>query len=210
MKRQTRPFAIELKTSRKSTLPLRGASTPGADWIDPFTGDVPERDVYEDLVIDEQSDARRQAEQLFARPREPGKRRATDVDEAVVAKSPQAESRAPRILPDLLAHACDNERQAQDQLDLEQARHRPPLKRARKSRLPATEELPLESPPVPQVSPLALAHVTVLPSPASGEPTATHVERGPNQLPLGQRWKERRLPRICWEQPGVRRRQRRW
>ena len=225
MKRQTRPFAIEIKTSRKPSSPPQGNSRPRSEWIDPFPDDVPERDVFEDVVIVEKSEAFRQAERLFARAKKPARERSFDgaavvqqpmTAQALVASPPQAEGHIPRILPDLLAQARD-ERQAQEQLDLEEARHPRALKRSpgfakpkpvRKPRLVASDERLLESPPVPQTGPATSAHVIALPSPAGGPASAPRWERSSGGLPLGQRWKERRLPRVCWEQPGQRKRQR--
>jgi hypothetical protein len=177
MKRQTRPFSIEIKTSRKPNLPLRGASRPHSDWIDPFPEEVPERDVHEDVIVDERSEAFRQAEQLFGRASRLQQKPATDAvavppevvtPEIPAAPASQTESRAPRILPDLIAQARDGERNAQEQLDLEQARHRPALKRPpaaakpkspKKLHLPVSDELPLESPPVPQPLPCRRANI---------------------------------------------------
>ena len=226
MKRQTRPFSIEIKTSRKPNLPLRGASRPHSDWIDPFPEEVPERDVHEDVIVDERSEAFRQAEQLFGRASTLQQKPATDKvavpPEAVTSEVPaapasQVESRAPRILPDLIAQARDDERNAQEQLDLERARHRPALKRSpaaakpkrpKKLHLPVSDELPLEGPPVPQPAPVTSALVVALPSPTGGQTSSFDRERRSGELPLGQRWKERRLPRVCWDQPGLRKRQR--
>lgn len=226
MKRQTRPFAIEIKTSRKTTLPLRDAPKPQNDWIDPFPDDVPDRDVYEDVVA-EKSEAVRQAERLFTRatgPEQQGAaaapvpvRPALMTPEIAVAAPPPAERRTPRILPDLLAQARADERQSQEQFDLEEVRRKPAPKRspteakpqrARNPRLPMSGELPLERPPAPQASPAVPALVTALPSAANDDTSALRSERRSGALPLGQRWKERRLPRVCWEQPGLRKRQR--
>ena len=226
MKRQPRPFTIELKTSRKPALPPRGASAPQNDWIDPFPDDVPERDIYEDLVSDEKTEVLRQAEQLFARPGRRTKQDAADVgtapEEPVTAQdaeiaAPQVENRTPRILPDLLAQARDEERQVQERLDLEHlhlqaAPTRSPAKAkprpAKRPPAPANDELPLERPLVSQGSAALSAPDVDVPSPLSRELTNVPRVRRSGQLPLGQRWKERRLPRVCWEQPGRRWRQR--
>ena len=226
MKRQTRPFSIEIKTSRKSTLPLRGAARPHDRWIDPFPDEVPERDVHDDVVLDEKSDALRQAEQLFARASGPKQHRdaaavtvrpAPVTAEIAVAAPPQGASRTPRVLPDLLAQARDDERQSQERFDLEERRHEPARKRSpagakpkrsRKPRLPVSAELPLQSPPAPQAIPVVSVPVTALPSPVTDDTPALRSERRSGALPLGQRWKERRLPRVCWEQRGLRKRRR--
>ncbi len=222
MKRQTRPFTVEIKSSRKPAPPSLGSSLKASpEWVDPFPNDLPERDIHEDFLPEARSEAFRKAEQLFARVTEPSERvakvtsaAAEPSDLRLRAPAPRAESHAPRVLPDLFAQARHEERKAEQEPDPQPAskhsptKAKPKTKPARKRSAPANDELPLESPAPAEKRLVMPAPAGDLPSPATGAMTVVRSGRPSGQLPLGQRWKERRLPRVCWDQPGLRKRQR--
>ena len=178
---------VETKSRRRATQPENSASfTRRDDWLDLVpSDDLPERDVNEDLGVAPAHEAFRAAEKVFAR--------ISNISEPIDAKgaSPAPVTIAEpvrRVLPDLLAAAREEER-VNIQL--------PKTKRA-STRKPAQRRTKAVSPSV--------ATVEVASAPPNEVPTEHAVaaialsRRNPrrSKLPRGQRWRERRLPKVCW------------
>src|SRR5215207_7452153 len=115
MRPLTRGFTVEIKARRRSTEPAMTASLVSRDsWADLIPpDDLPERDVYADLVDGAPpSEARRAAEKLFGRFIADQKPVPTQVaSEAPVPNAPELVAPV-RVLPDLLAVAREEERRA--------------------------------------------------------------------------------------------------
>src|SRR5215210_3934377 len=115
MRPLTRGFTVEIKARRRSTEPATTASLVSRDsWADLIPpDDLPERDVYADLVDGAPpSEARRAAEKLFGRSVAEQKPVPTQVaSEAPVPTAPELVAPV-RVLPDLRAVAREEERRA--------------------------------------------------------------------------------------------------
>jgi hypothetical protein len=243
MKRQPRPFAVEIKSPRLRTFIGSLSSSSALQSFDPFPDDLLVRDMFGDLTQENRfetshkSGAIREAERVFGglkaaavelSPAQstvpsfpligapdvlPGAR----TSEAIVPEpnGPAPEVRRPRVLPDLREQARPQDASAATEpvrpTSVERSSTRP---FKRRSRPPAAAEG--LAPPVPSPEPLAAAPVDgerLLP-PASaslghsrppragipGEQEQTR-RRASGQLPRSERWKTRRLPRVCWSKP---------
>jgi hypothetical protein len=138
MKRQLRPYTVEIKSPRLRSSPGSLASGSALQGFDPFPADLPVRDVHEDLVAgtrDEssaKSGALREAERAVAgltrrstqapppaltdaRPRAPvgAARPGSPTPNAPALlrelRAPGAQARPPRVLPDLSQEARQTE-----------------------------------------------------------------------------------------------------
>jgi hypothetical protein len=129
--------------------------------------------------------------------------------------TPEGEVRRPRVLPDLREQAHPHKFPAATEpvrpTSVERSSTRPSKRR---SRPPAAAEEP--APSVPSLEPLAVAAVEgerLLPRasaslvhsrlPRAGMPGDQQQtrRRASGQLPRSERWKTRRLPRVCWAKP---------
>jgi len=198
MRPQARPFSVEIKNRRRNAPPAIPASATRQDhWIDEIPpDDLLERDVHEDLAeAPSQSEARRQAERVFARLNghaEPSETQNEAAPEEPTAPAPEAP--APRVLPDLLAGAREEERTMVEKPKRTRVPKPTKVKRSRKTKSPGP---PLEQPepaasePTAKVAPESIAQATMSQS--------RRAKQRASKLPPGQRWKERRLPRVCWD-----------
>ena len=196
MRPQTRGFTVEIKSRKRSTEPAMAASLDSRDdWVDLApSDDLPERDIYADLGDGAPpSEARRAAEKLFGRFAADQKPVPTQVgSEAPVPTAPELVAPV-RVLPDLLAVAREEERRAGEA---------PKPKRAAKNAGVTKPRKKVEQ---------ARTHVgvRVIDPPAPSSMLNGHAEAAlalnrrskaaQSKLPPGQRWKERRLPRVCWD-----------
>src|SRR5215207_2589811 len=189
MRPQPRPFMVETKSRRRATQPENSASsTRREDWL-VAPDDRPERDMKEDLGVAPAHEAVREAERVFARIGISEPVEANDASPVPVAIAEPAR----RVLPDLLAAAREQER-ANIQL--------PKTKRA-STRRPTTQRRartnyqPVNAVPARGVEQERLP--VALPS-GHAKAAIALSRRNPDRskLPRGQRWKERRLPKVCW------------
>jgi hypothetical protein len=189
MRPQPRPFMVETKSRRRATHPEKSATDDWLDLVPP--DDLPERDVNEDLGVAPAHEAFREAEKVFARIgdiSEPVE--ANDASPAPVAVAEPAR----RVLPDLLAAAREQERAS--------IRH-PKPKRAT-TRTPTTQRRTKAhhqpvSPSFPAMEVEQKARPNEVPT-GHAKAAIALSRRKParSKLPAGQRWKERRLPKVCW------------
>jgi len=194
MRTQARPFSVEIKNRKRPTEPATAASFVSRDdWADLIPpNDLPERDVYADLIdASRPSEARQQAEKLFDRASvQPLPAQAEAI--RVAAIEPQATK--PRVLPDLLAAAREEERIAiatpKRKLTAKGSGTTKPRKGIERPRTAAAVRI--IDPPAPP-SGLSNGHAE------AALALSRRISRPGARLPPGQRWRERRLPRACWD-----------
>ena len=198
MRPQTRGFTVEIKARRRSTEPAMTASLVSRDsWADLIPpDDLSERDVYADLGDGAPpSEARRAAEKLFGRFAADQKPVPTQVaSEAPVPTAPELVAPV-RVLPDLLAVAREEERRAGEAPKPKRAAKGVGTTKPRKKIEQARTQVGVRviDPPA-QPSGMLNGHAE-----AAMAMSRTGTK---SKLPLGQRWKARRLPRVCWDRRG--------
>jgi hypothetical protein len=198
MRPQARPFTVEIKSRKRSTEPAMAASLDSRDdWVDLApSDDLPERDVYADLGDGAPpSDARREAEKLFGR-FVADQKPVPVASEAVVPTAPEPVAPV-RVLPDLLAVAREEERRAGEASKPKRAAKGVGTTKPRKKIEQARTEVGVRviDPPA-QPSGMLNGHAEAAMAMSRSRPGTK------SKLPLGQRWKARRLPRVCWDRRG--------
>ena len=197
MRPQTRGFTVEIKARRRSTEPAMTASLVSRDsWADLIPpDDLSERDVYADLGDGAPpSEARRRADKLFGR---------FVVDQKPVPTRVASEAAVPtaselvapvRVLPDLLAVAREEERRAGEAPKRKRAAKGAGTTKPRKKIEQARTQVGLRViDPPSQPSGMMNGHAE------AALALSRRSKASASKLPPGQRWKERRLPRVCWD-----------
>jgi hypothetical protein len=177
---------VETKSRNRTRQPAISTSfTRQDDWLDLVPpDDLPERDVNEDLGI-----APTHNQAFFARignTSEP-----VEANDAPPAPVTIAEP-ARRVLPDLLAAAREEER-VSIRLPKTRAGKRTPTTQRRTK----TDYQPVSASVPAQVEPKA-PPIEVLTGHAEAAIALSRRNPRHSKLPAGQRWKERRLPKVCW------------
>ncbi|HEX2552606.1 MAG TPA: hypothetical protein VHL98_02820 [Microvirga sp.] len=185
MNHQTRSPAGEGRSAGQSGAPARAASErTDPEWFDPFQDDVPERDVHADLAAAEDA----------AIPLDP--EAAPMATDAATDAPPAPEAEPDRGSAPEAAPAAASVPEADDS----PVAARPGRRATRRADAAATgmagDSVPRSTARGPrEVSPAAAA-----PAPQPLVPASGRSRRGgAGRLPPGQRWKERRLPRVCWD-----------
>ena len=187
---------VEIKNRKRATSPAMASSfTRRDDWLDPICPDaLPQRDGHEGLTVaPAQSQALREAEKVFQGLRGSGQTAPAESEPTTAAISSESEVATPRVLPDLRTAAREAKRE-----DVRQPRRNgaairstegQPRKKvsAKPLRVPAAGPI-IEAAPAMASSGHAEAAMALIRG-VSGPRT---------KLPPGQRWRERRLPRVCW------------
>ena len=199
MKLSTRPFMVEVKNRKRATSPAMASSfTRRDDWLDPISADaLPQRDVHEGLTVaPAQSEALREAEKVFQGLRGGAQPAPAEREPTTAAISSGSEAVSPRVLPDLRAAAREEERE-----DVRKPRRKGAANRS-------TEDQPRKKAPAkPAQVPAAATIIEAAPAMASsGHAEAAmalsrRMSGSRTKLSPGQRWRERRLPRVCWGRP---------
>jgi hypothetical protein len=196
MRPQARP---EIKSRKRSTEPAMATSFDSRDgFVDLApSDDLPERDIYADLGDGAPpSEARREAEKLFGRFVADQKPVPTQVaSEAPVPTAPELVAPV-RVLPDLLAVAREEERRAGEAPKPKRAAKGAGTTKPRKKSEQARTQVGL------QVIDPPAQHCGMLNGHAEAALALSRRSGTKAKLPLGQRWKERRLPRVCWDRRG--------
>jgi hypothetical protein len=199
MRPKARPFTVEIKSRKRSTEPAMAASFDSCDgFVDlARSDDLPEREIYADLGDGApSSEARRAAEKLFGRFVADQKPVPTQVaSEAPVPTAPELVAPV-RVLPDLLAVAREEERRAGEapkQKRAKGAATTKPRKKSERARIHVGVRV-IDPPAQPSGMLNGRAEAALALSRRSKAPAS--------KLPPGQRWKERRLPRVCWDRRG--------
>ena len=197
MRPLTRGFTVEIKARRRSTESAMTASLVSRDsWADLIPpDDLPERDADADLGDGAlPSEARRAAEKLFGRFLVDQKSAPTQVaSEAPVPTAPGPMAPV-RVLPDLLAVAREEERRAGEAPKPKRAATGAGTTKPRKKIEQARTQVGVRviDPPA-EPSGMLNGH-------AEAALALSRRSKAPaSRLPPGQRWKERRLPRVCWD-----------
>ena len=182
---------VETKSRRRATQPENSASfTSRDDWLDLVPPDeLPERDVHEDLGVAPAHEAFREAERVFARIG--GGAQAVAVGDGPPAPVAVAEP-ARRVLPDLLAAAREEERVSIRLPKTKRAGTRTPTTRRTKA-----HQQPVSTFATPGVEQEGLP-VAVPSGHAKAAIALSRRKPARSKLPAAQRWKERRLPKVCW------------
>src|SRR3954453_8555719 len=194
MRPQTRPFMVETKSRNRTRQPAISTSfTRQDDWLDLVPpDDLPERDVNEDLgIAPTHNQAFREAEKVFARignTSEPAEANDAPPTPVTIAEP------ARRVLPDLLAAAREEERASIRQPTRKRSAPGTPLRRRQRKADNRTASPSVRTPEVkPKAPPIEI--------PSKHAAAAILLSRRPPRrwkFPPGQRWKARRLPRVCW------------
>jgi hypothetical protein len=249
MKRQLRPFAVEIKSSRPRIFAGSHPTNSADETPDPFRGNLAGRDANEHGVPEgrrgpeAKSEALRTAERAFAglttRTVKPPSPALTDVLPAsplealasfspalrappvsLEPRAPETEVSRPRILPDLSQEARQQEPPVPSEpTRTTRARRSPPHPGKPRGRHPSKEQAAevvgtLSPAPAPHVFPLLHCEFNLPPLLAPmvvGSVTGAAADQKQARrccsplLPRGERWKMRRLPRVCWSNSSKRR-----
>ena len=197
MKLSTRPFMVEIKNRKRATSPAMASSfTRRDDWLDPISPDAPpQRDVHEGLTVaPAQSEALREAEKVFQCLRGSGQPALAESEPTTAAISSGPEAVSPRVLPDLRAAAREEKRD-----DVRKPRRNGAANRSTEGQ--SRKKAPAKPVRVPAAGPIiGLAPVMATNGHAEAAMALSRRISGPRtKLPPGQRWRERRLPRVCWD-----------
>jgi hypothetical protein len=195
MKLQTRPFMVEIKNRKRATSPATAPSfTRRDDWLDSISPDSPERDVPEALTVaPAQNQALREAEKVFRGLRGCVQTAPPESEPVTAAISSGSEAVSPRVLPDLRAAAREPERE-----DVRKPRRNGASNRSIEDQ--PRRKAPAKPAQVPAAGPIVgLAPAMANNGHAEAAMALSRRMSGPRtKLPPGQRWRERRLPRVCW------------
>ena len=187
---------VEIKNRKRATSPAMASSfTRRDDWLDPICPDaLPQRDVNEGLTVaPAQSQALREAEKVFQGLRGTGQTAPAESEPTTAAISSESQVVTPRVLPDLRTAAREAKRE-----DVRQPRRNGAANRSS------------EGQPRKKVSakPLRVPAAGPIIGPAPALYSSDHAEAAMalsrrmnasrTKLPPGQRWRERRLPSVCW------------
>jgi hypothetical protein len=187
---------VEIKNRKRATSPAMASSfTRRDDWLDPISPDaLPQRDGHEGLTVaPAQSQALREAEKVFQGLRGRGQTAPAKSEPKTAAISSESEVVTPRVLPDLLTAARAAKREDVRQPRRNGAANRSTEGQPRKKvsakplRVPAAEPI-IEPAPALYSSDHAEAAMAL----------SRRMNASRTKLPPGQRWRERRLPSVCW------------
>jgi hypothetical protein len=195
MRPQTRPFTVEMKNQRRAPTSRRRG-----DWLSFLPPDELPADEKLPRVASHDKQALRDAPKAFGPLGAPAveAQGAPLTPRASLESDPQAHVR--RVLPDLVAAAREQER-------IEILTRPPPRqRRARKTPTPKAlnmrpddEELRVTGDePAPSTEQI-FSVTPAIPRAELAVRLNQSAEKTGSQLPRGERWKERRLPRVCWE-----------
>ena len=180
MKRQPRPFVLEIKNARNRAV-TPSSFCPQSDRLSSRQGDLWKQTLQENVATTKRASFSREAEAMFDKANNPAPQRE--------ASTPVARAEhQPRVLPDLRQVASADA----PALTLNR-RPRKPLK-PKQLRKQAEQHAK-----VPQRQQVAVAQVEPLTPPVAPLQVIRRKPRwGMDTLPKWERWKQRRLPRCCW------------
>jgi len=186
---------VEIKNRKRATSPAASSFTRRDDWLDPICPDaLPQRDGHEGLTVaPAQSQALREAEKVFQGLRGSAQTAPAESEPTTAAISSESEVVTPRVLPDLRTAAREEKRE-----DVRQPRRNGAANRS-------TEGQPRKK---VSAKPLRVPAAGPIIKPAPALYSSDHAEAAmalsrrmkasTTKLPPGQRWRERRLPSVCW------------
>ena len=188
---------VEIKNRKRATSPATASSsTRRDDWLDPISPDaLPQRDVHEGLSVaplplrvgrcERQKRSSRASEEALRLP-------PAESELTTAAISSESEVVTPRVLPDLRTAAREAKRE-----DVRQPRRNGAANRSTEGPRKKVSAKPLR---VPAAGPI------IEPAPAlyssdhaeAAMALSRRMNASRTKLPPGQRWRERRLPSVCW------------
>lgn len=184
MRPRSRPFMVEIKSSKRTAQPASAASSAhpnnSHDLIP--SGDLPAGDIQAFVS----REALREAEKLFGR----------FAGDQPSVHTTNAKPSAPvvRVLPDLLAAAREHERTAA--LMPKRKRVSRGLKTVQRRRKALVEHRMLDPDPARAEQPKN--HGLLTGHAEAAMTMSRRSKRSGVKLSPGERWKERRLPKVCW------------
>ena len=164
------------------------------DWLDPICPDaLPQRDVHEGLTVaPAQSQALREAEKVFHGLRGTGQTAPAESEPTTAAISSESQVVTPRVLPDLRTAAREAERE-----DVRQPRQNGAASSTEGQPRKKASAKPLRVPAAgPIIEPAPALYFSDHAEAAMALSRRMNASR--TKLPPGQRWRERRLPSVCW------------
>jgi hypothetical protein len=200
MRPQTRPFTIEVK-SRKRPAQRASAATPqaGITWSNFSPPGDSELGRHDDLASSITL-GRDEASRVFGG--FGGGAQVTELEHEpeLAVSAVEAPSPTPRVLPDLVAAAREQERIETATLEAQKRKRASsgPVRKPQRNRVQARKVEVV-------VAKLPSTNDERHPTPATVGHAAAALRlsrralRARSKLPPGQRWKERRLPRVCWD-----------
>src|SRR5829696_6408901 len=197
MRPRSRPFMVEIKSSKRTAQPASAASSAHPNNSDDLipSGDLPARDIQPFVS----REALREAEKLFGRfGGDQPSVHTTNGGKAPVF--PDAKPSAVRVLPDLLAAAREHERTAA--LIPKRKRVSSGLKTVQRRRKALVEHRMLGPDPAGAEQPKN--HGLLTGHAEAAMTMSRRRKRSGAKLSPGERWKERRLPRVCWDRRRAR------
>lgn len=183
---------VEIKSSKRTAQPASAASSAHPNNSDDLipSGDLPARDIQPFVS----REALREAEKLFGRfGGDQPSVHTTNGGKAPVF--PDAKPSAVRVLPDLLAAAREHERTAA--LIPKRKRVSSGLKTVQRRRKALVEHRMLGPDPAGAEQPKN--HGLLTGHAEAAMTMSRRRKRSGAKLSPGERWKERRLPRVCWD-----------
>jgi hypothetical protein len=189
MRPQARAFSVEIKGRKRATKPAVAAPVARRDDRIEMTppDDLPQRYAPDDIPA--HSEARREAERAFGRLGGNSELAQKQSDsESSVASASEPAPASPRVLPDLLTAVREQEGRP-----VQKARRKRAPEGSKAKRPKRKADQPLK--PAPRLEPPSAVQSTV--PPATSLPRRSKARA--SKLPPGQRWKQRRLPRVCWD-----------
>ena len=202
MRPQTRPFTIEVKSRRRSAQRATAAGPQvGGTWSNLIPpSDLPEHGRHDDRAsMASNGHAFREASRLFERGSH-GLQGEPEREPALPVTAIEPQAPIPRVLPDLVAAAREQERIETAALEARKRRRfsngstpKPPRNhvRAGKVEVVAAEFSPIRD--QPRLTPAISVHAE------AALRLSRRTPRARSKLRPGERWKERRLPRVCWD-----------
>jgi hypothetical protein len=194
MRPQTRPFTVEIKSKRRATT----AASLQQEWLDLIAPDnLPRLDAHEDLPLASSHDKALHEAAKVLGPFGGGAQSEARGEPSTPLLGTDPEAHGRRVLPDLVAAAREQERinvLTPERPKQRRASNGSTSKEGHKSSEDQELRVRIDD-PAPMTEQLSSA------TPAA--PSAPPVNGGTNytasRRPRGERWKERRLPRICWD-----------
>src|SRR5215208_4730965 len=190
MKFSTRPFMVEIKNRKRATSLAASSFTRPDDWLDPICPDaLPQRDGHEGLTVaPAQSQALREAEKVFQGLQGSGQTAPAESEPTTAAISSESQVVTPRVLPDLRTAAGEAKRE-----DVRQPRRNGAANRSTEGQ-PRKKVSAKPAGPIIEVAPVMFStgHAE------AAMALSRRMSGSRTKLPPGQRWRERRLPRVCW------------
>ena len=202
MRPRSRPFMVEIKSSKRTAQPA-ASSAHRNTWDDLVPlGDLPARDIQAFLIEGPVSrEALRETEKLFGRfAGDQPSVHTTNGGKAPISPHAKPSALVVRVLPDLLADAREHERTAALMPERKRASNGSNTVQRRRKAL-VEHQMPH---PDPARAEQPKNHTQLTRHAEAAMAMSRRGKRSRAQLSPGERWKERRLPKVCWDRRRAR------